>query len=361
MYKLIVADADSAVRANLLYRMDWNELGFSLEDAFSNGDRVLDYLKEHDVQVLLADVRLPRVSGLELARIIRKRYPHIRVILMSATREFESVREAVRCRVYEYLLKSGDFEQMKTVFFRLKKELDAVASENQLLSSCAEEEYAMMLEILKALSEPDSREAEQLWLSYARLKPLMHSAPTEVRKLLAGQLWQLLKQALVHKDEQMTEQMMLRAAKIILSQQQEPQPQLLLWMLQQLKEELQERGLIFHEREAVDDSIIRACQYIQEHLAERFTYRDVADYIHISPRHFIRRFHSEMDETFTDYVVRLRVQLAMELLTRGMSPVEVPEAVGYRDEKYFGKLFRQQVGCTLREFQRRENSTGVTI
>lgn len=361
MYKLIVADADATIRTNMLCRIDWNEMGFSLEETLSNGERVLEYLKEHDVQVLLTDVRLPRVSGLELARIVRKRYPHIRVILMSSLREFEFAREAVRCHVYEFLLKTSDYEQLKTVFFRLKKEMDAASGENRLLSSCTEDEYALMLELIKALSEPDSREAEQLWLSYARLKPLMHSAPAEVRKLLAGQIWQLLKQALIHKDEQMTEQLMLRAAKVILSRQEEESPLLLLHLLEQLKEELKERGVIFHEREAVDDSIIRACQYIQEHLAERFTYRDVADYIHISPRHFIRRFHSEMDETFTDYVVRLRVQMAMELLSQGVSAVEVPEAVGYRDEKYFGKLFRQHAGCTLREFQRRNHLKGETL
>ncbi len=354
MYKLLIADADAAVRGNLLYRIDWDEIGFVPVKLMHDGERVLEYLQENEVQVLLADVRLPKVSGLELARVIRKKYPHIQVILMSSERDFDAVREAVRCRAYEFLPKTGDYDLLKAVFLRMKMEMDAAAGEDRLLCGCTEEEYALMLEIVKALSKPDSREDEQTWLSYARLKPLMHSAPAEVRKLLAGRLWQLLRHELVHQYEQMTE-VLVRKVSEVLQSEQLPQ-QLLLWMLQQLKEELIRQGVSFHERVAVDDSIIRACQYIQEHLSERFTYRDVADYIHISPRHFIRRFHSEMDETFTDYVVRLRVQMAMELLGQGMSPTEVPEAVGYRDEKYFGKLFREHAGCTLREFQRREQA-----
>lgn len=358
MYKLIIADADPAFRGNLLYKIDWNKLGFLPAKTMHDGERVLEYLRDNEPQVLLADVRLPKISGLELARIIRKKYPKIQVVLMSSDRDFDAAREAVRCRVYDYVLKTGDYEQLKTVFLRLKIEMEASAGEDRLLSGCTEEEYALMLEIVKALSKPDSREDEQTWLSYARLKPLMHSAPAEVRKLLAGRLWQLLRHELVHQYEQMTEMLVLKVSEVLQSEQL-PQ-QLLLWMLQQLKEELIRQGVSFHERVAVDDSIIRACQYIQEHLSERFTYREVADHIHISPRHFIRRFHSEMDETFTDYVVRLRVQLAMELLRRGVSPAEVPEAVGYRDEKYFGKLFREQAGCTLREFQRREQ-TGAAV
>lgn len=355
MYKLLIADADAAVRGNLLYRIDWGEIGFVPVKTMHDGERVLEYLRENDVQVLLTDVRLPKVSGLELARVIRKKHPHIQVILLSSERDFDAVREAVRCRAYEFLPKTEDYDLLKTVFLRLKMELDAAIGEDRLLCDCTEEEYALMLEIVQALSKPDSKDEEQLRLSYARLKPLMHSAPTEVRKLLAGQLWQLLKREVMHQYEQMAEALVLKASKVLESEQQ-PNGQLLLWMLQQLKEELIRQGVVFHERVAVDDSIIRACQYIQEHLAERFTYRDVADHIHISPRHFIRRFHSEMDETFTDYVVRLRVQLAMELLGQGMSPTEVPEAVGYRDEKYFGKLFREHAGCTLREFQRREQT-----
>ena len=360
MYKLIIADADAIFRGNLLYRINWNELGFLPAKTMHDGERVLDYLRDNDAQVLLVDVHLPKISGLELARIIRKKYPHMQVILMSSERDFETVREAVRCRVYEFVLKTGDYDQLKPVFLRLRMELEASAGEDRLLSDCTEEEYALMLEVVKALSKPDSREDEQTWLSYARLKPLMHSAPAEVRKLLAGQLWQLLKRELVHNHEEVAEILTRKATQALPADGEQTQ-QPLLWLLQHLKMELQQHGLAFHERVAVDDSIILACQYIQEHLGERFTYRDVADHIHISPRHFIRRFHSEMDETFTDYVVRLRVQTAMELLSRGMSPAEVPEAVGYRDEKYFGKLFREQAGCTLREFQRREQTSAATI
>ena len=359
MYKLIIADADAAFRGNLLYRIDWGKIGFVPVKTMHDGERVLEYLRHNDVQVLLTDARLPKISGLELGRIIRKKYPHMQVILMSSDRDFDMVREAVRCRAYEFFVKNGDYDQLMSVFLRLKVELDTSAGEDRLLADCTEEEYALMLEIVKALSKPDSREDEQTWLSYARLKPLMHSAPAEVRKLLAGQLWQFMKHELMHQYEQMTETLVLKISNMLQSEQRH-HPQLLLWLLQQLKEELLNQDLTFHEWVAVDDSIIRACQYIQEHLSERFTYREVADYIHISPRHFIRRFHSEMDETFTDYVVRLRVQMAMELLRQGVPPVEVPEAVGYRDEKYFGKLFREYAGCTLREFQRREQ-TGAAV
>ena len=109
------------------------------------------------------------------------------------------------------------------------------------------------------------------------------------------------------------------------------------------------------ERRAADDSIAKACNYINNHLGDEFTYRDVAEFVHLSPRHFIRRFRSEMGETFTDYLMRVRVEGAQRLMDAGQAnATDVSAAVGYRDDKYFQKLFKRHVGCTPREYERRK-------
>ena len=84
--------------------------------------------------------------------------------------------------------------------------------------------------------------------------------------------------------------------------------------MRRLNDELVSRGLVKTERPAADDSITKACNYINNHLGDDFTYRDVADFVHLSPRHFIRRFRSEMNETFTDYLIRMRIEGAMRLM-----------------------------------------------
>ena len=107
----------------------------------------------------------------------------------------------------------------------------------------------------------------------------------------------------------------------------------------------------------MDDSIAKACNYINNHLGEDFTCGDVADFVHLSQRHFIRRFRSEMKETYTDYLLRVRMEGAMRLMDENsMDAKDVAQAVGYQDEKYFRQLFKKYVGCSPREYQRRKNT-----
>lgn len=63
--------------------------------------------------------------------------------------------------------------------------------------------------------------------------------------------------------------------------------------------------------------------------------QELAEYVHISPRHFIRKFQTEMNEKFTDYLAHIRVQAAIQMLEAGRDVKSIPEAVGYRDEKAF--------------------------
>ena len=124
MYRLIIADDEPLIRAGLYYRNDWNQLGFEVAAMLEDGSDVLKYLENERVDVLLTDICMYQVSGLEAAAQIREKYPWMKIVLLSGYREFEYAREAIRCQVYEYLLKPIDYEKLRHVFAQIKMELD---------------------------------------------------------------------------------------------------------------------------------------------------------------------------------------------------------------------------------------------
>lgn len=134
MYKLIIADDEALMRAGLYYRNDWNSIGFEVVAVLEDGSDVLEFLEEQRADVLLADISMYRVSGLEVAKVIREKYPWMKVVLLSVYQEFEYAREAVRCRVHEYLLKPVDYDKLKQVFEDIKLELDALKQEELLMA-----------------------------------------------------------------------------------------------------------------------------------------------------------------------------------------------------------------------------------
>ncbi len=357
MYRVIIADDEPLIRAGLYYRNDWNAMGFEVAALLEDGSDVLKLLEKERADVLLTDICMFQVSGLEAAGQIREKYPWMKVVLLSGYREFEYAREAMRCHVYEYLLKPIDYEKLRNVFAQIKVEMDEAAHEEQLLQSFGEEEYDQILSLTRGVAGSVMGEGEKTWLAYAKLKPLMSDAPAQIREILAKRLLDQLQVRLVNRAPDLAERFGEQLKTVPLSGEGEDGPQGLIALLRRLNDELVSRGLVKTERPAADDSISKACNYINNHLGDDFTYRDVADFVHLSPRHFIRRFRNEMNETFTDYLIRVRIEGAMRLMDEeGMDAADVPAAVGYHDEKYFQQIFKKRVGCTVREYQRRRQA-----
>lgn len=358
MYKLIIADDEPMIRAGLYYRNDWKAMGYQVVALLEDGSDVMDFLEKERADVLLTDIRMYQVTGLEAAGMIREKYPWMKVVLLSGYREFEYAREAMRHHVYEYLLKPIDYENLRTIFQRIRKELDESEHEKMLLNSFGEEEYEKVLNMTRAVAGAVMGEGEETWMVYARLKPFMHEMPEKVREILIKRLLEQLQARLTRKDRELAEVFAEQLRTLDFNEETEKERPLI-HLLSQLNDALVSRNLVMTEKPAVDDSISKACNYIRNHLGDEITYRDVAEFVHLSPRHFIRRFRSEMDETFKDYLIRVRMEAAMRLMDEeAMEAAHVAGAVGYRDEKYFGQLFKKYVGCTLREYQMRKREIG---
>lgn len=308
-------------------------------------------MEEQRADVLFTDICMYQVSGLQVANIIKEKYPWMKVVLLSGYKEFEYAREAMHCGVYEYLLKPIDYDKLRMVFGKIKEELDLTKQEEQLLHSFGEEEYDQVLSMTRVMTEAVLGEGEETWVAYAHLKPLMRNAPKEIRQVVIKRLMELLQTKLYQKDVELAGEFE-QELKTLDHSGDLDMSQSLSALLSRLNDELVSRNLIL--KKSGDDCIRKACNYISNHLGDDFTYKDVAEYVHLSPRHFIRRFRSEMGETFTEYVLRVRMEGAMRLLDeRKLLPDDIGAAVGYHDDKYFQKIFKQYTGISVREYQRR--------
>lgn len=104
MYSVMIVDDDFVIRTTLKDIIDWHTLGFNIIGEAKNGKLAWDYLQNHDVNVLLTDMKMPIIDGLELIKKLKGR--EIVVIALSSFDEFELVREAFKLGIEDYLLKS---------------------------------------------------------------------------------------------------------------------------------------------------------------------------------------------------------------------------------------------------------------
>lgn len=101
--------------------------------------------------------------------------------------------------------------------------------------------------------------------------------------------------------------------------------------------------------------IEQALAYLQEHYNEPLSLRKLADTVFLSPNYMCSLFKEETGQNISDYLTRLRIEKAKELLgVNGMKIYEVANQVGYTDSRYFNKVFKKYTGMNLSEYRAKQ-------
>ena len=124
MYQVIVVDDELVIRNGITNYINSEIDDFKVEYSFGDGSQVIDYLKTHDVDLIISDIKMTHTSGIDLAKYISENKPYIKVILLSGYREFEYARSAIQYGVKNYILKPTNFIEFKEVMVQIKNELD---------------------------------------------------------------------------------------------------------------------------------------------------------------------------------------------------------------------------------------------
>ena len=104
-YRVLLVDDEEELRAGIRRKIDWESLGFHLCGEAENGQDALELAEQLNPDVVLTDIKMPFMDGLELCRQLKEQLPAIRLIIFSGFDEFEYARQAIGMNVFEYLLK----------------------------------------------------------------------------------------------------------------------------------------------------------------------------------------------------------------------------------------------------------------
>lgn len=130
-YTLLLVDDEEEVIQMIMQKLPWTELGFSVIGHANNGVKALEMMEEYQPDVVMSDIHMPYMDGLELCSHIKQDYPSTHVLLFTGFDEFEYAREAVHLEVDEYVLKPLNASELSNVFVKLKEKIDQEISEKK--------------------------------------------------------------------------------------------------------------------------------------------------------------------------------------------------------------------------------------
>ena len=117
-------------------------------------------------------------------------------------------------------------------------------------------------------------------------------------------------------------------------------------LFDQVTEMLANKGMV------LSPLIEKAMIYIHSHLDEALSLETIADYVHVNPTHLSRTFKKECGESITEFINKVRIEKAQELLSFSNTlAYEVAEKVGFNDPSYFSSIFKKYTGLSPKEFK----------
>lgn len=125
MYNVVLADDDFPVLELLTGAIDWEGLGMRLVGAYENGLQAWEHAQNEMPDILITDIGMPKLDGLELIKKIKEVKSNVRVIILSCHDEFQYARSAMRMNVQDYLLKDAfDPADLERLLLQFKLSLD---------------------------------------------------------------------------------------------------------------------------------------------------------------------------------------------------------------------------------------------
>lgn len=131
IYTVLLVDDEEEVIQVIMKKINWGGLGFSVIGYANNGVKALEMVEEFQPDVVMTDIKMPYMDGMELSNRIKADYPATKILLFTGFDEFEYAKEAVHLEVEEYILKPVNSIELTNVFTELKIKLDQEISEKR--------------------------------------------------------------------------------------------------------------------------------------------------------------------------------------------------------------------------------------
>lgn len=318
---MIIVDDEKIIRETIYSIIDWNALGIEVVAVCKDGIEAFDSIVDEYPDIVMTDIKMPGLSGLELIEKTREAELNIEFVILSGYGEFEFAQTAMKYGVKHYLLKPTNEKEIiqvmqscvETCQEKIASRVDVVMKE--LFASEEKADKVIQRKFFAQLSNH-----RDLTLAKTQMiKMLMEAKKKELYGLNHVQLTEDIMTINACEDMQelvgCTEKMMIR--------------------------------IFAHEpQHKYMDCVEKALEYVNTHLSDsNLSLKWISEnYLYMNADYVSKQFVRQTGSKFSTYLAQLRIQEAKKLLLEDLqeSPYEVAEKVGFgNNPQYFSQIFKR--------------------
>jgi two-component system response regulator YesN len=361
MYKVLLVDDEPWSRKVIKQLGEWGKLQLTIIGEAEDGTQGLRMIAELAPDIVITDMRMPGIDGVELLKALNDKHPQLKIIVMSGYDDFVYLKQAIRSQAKEYLLKPVDPEELNAALTRCVSELQQakqisdVSWKTPLLFTDAAtlDKYLQYRHLIYGyLLDLNAASVIQTLKSLEQFLALMHAEPFDGSMLnKIGHDFTLMLEEFVSASE-------LEWSHIMTAEQQRPGP--IGWSsvtetIEQLERLYNQaiESLLEARKNRNKLDLREVIAYIHRHYNESITLESISAHFYISKEHLSRAFKSFSGETITDAIHRKRMEKAKEFIVEHkLSIKHAAEMTGYPDLAYFYRVFKKHYGFAPGELRK---------
>ena len=381
MYKVIIVDDEIRILRQLEKIIPWQDVDFKLAGTFRRAADALEFLSNNPVDLILTDIKMPEISGLDLVKICSENYPNIKIIILSAYNDFTLAQEAIRYGVNDYITKPVSIEKITDA---LKRVSAKISSSQKIFSDeyiVKKQKYfydmyksaKITLELRKAL------ENLHIYINPVDFTGKIISFDTEGIKNYITNKWShdpkrfifavasIMTQETKHAYYSIISENIFDI-KIISISKPAVKPENFSNDVKNTTDELLANlsellnldiTITFKELERASDATFQkneavesAKEYINENLKSDLSLDSIASYVCLNTTYFSSLFKKYTNETINDYITRIRIEKAKKLLeVPNLKINNIAYEVGFNSTSYFHRVFKSETGYSPNEYK----------
>lgn len=398
MWKLIVADDEPKIRRGIESMLDWKDLNVEIVGEAEDGEIALEEVKQKKPEIILLDINMPFLNGLNLLEKLNEINNKSIVIIISGYDDFHYAQKALQFNVFDYILKPVSKKDMEQIIRKAVNKLDAVEKENNYLkwvdkqlnknidvikknffsewlnNKLTDDEVLkemkffnidfgnnIRLVVLKLFDKLNIEVVDKKWnfelLRYAIINLLNDEFKganvefifDEDRKniIVVGNMVDVVEWINIGKKLE-SEIFKYLKCHVIIEQAN------VTGGILQIKEFYLKMINIVEEKKKYSTMVLLAIKYIEEsYYLNDLNINNISEKLEVSSSYLSKLLKKETGLSFIDYLTNIRIKKAMYILEDPTVKIyDVAELVGYSNQHYFCRAFKKVVGISPTEYKR---------
>lgn len=368
--KLLLVDDEKPIREKLKNNIDWKQEGYQIFSAV-NGEDALKIIENEDIDILVTDIQMPKLSGINLIEKCRKINSKLKIIVISGYAEFEYAQKSIRFGVNEYLLKPFRSQKLLAVVNKARDDLEMEKNREAKLEELRKEissyiNNKQLSDSYNWMMEDTFFESQSMILKKIKLETVLKRGSRDevleaVNKIISeisdlslnkDKLFIILNNIVLESFKIMKE-LDYGAEDLLEVIDKEDLEKLNYSNLKEVEVFLKELLLHLHNiicfnpAEKNQEMIQQMKEYIADNYQNGITLSEMARDFNISISYLSSLFHEETGESFSEYLNLLRLNKAKELLkSTDIKIYQIADRLGFNDAYYFSSWFKKQVGAS---------------